>query len=402
MYDRSIGLLCAAMIMGACGAATIVEAPATRVNATDLVYEITDLGTLGGSAEAKQINALGHVAGLSANAAGERRAFLWDGAVMHDLGAAACCGVLLNDLDQVVWNAVTSDGFLRAVLWDNGMLQDLGTLGGNFTRVTGFNNLGQVVGTSGVDSISSWEGHAFLWHNGVMTDLGTLGGPTSVAADINDRGQVVGVSRDSSSSLRRAFLWQNGTMTDLGGLGGFSEAIAINKQGWVMGISSPESDFFAPYYPVLWREGEIVSLGTVPGDFNAHPFDVNERGRVTGLSCVNVSCDERHPFVWKDDKMTALDPTYPFPYWPQVFAMNDAGLVVGYRGVNISSTRTRAVVWDEKGTGQNLGTLGGEGGAAFDIDEAGTVVGSASTASGETHAVLWRRVSSTPVVATTQ
>ena len=403
MYRCSMGLLCAAVFLGGCRNPTMVEAATASVSASDLVYEITDLGSLGGAfTEARQVNALGHVAGRGTNAAGEFRAFLWDGAVMHDLGPAACCVVLLNDRDQVAWNSKASDVTVRAVFWDNGTLHDLGTLGGSFSQVTAMNNLGQIVGTSGVDSSSSFQGHAFLWQNGVMTDLGTLGGPFSGAAGINDRGQVVGTSRtDSNSSLEHAFVWQDGTISDLGSLGGRSAAFAINQQGWIVGTSAPGSEY-EPYYPVLWRDGEIVNLGTLPGHPDALPYTQNDRGRVAGLSCFNLSCDKRYPFVWKAGAMTALDPDYPFPYWQNVRAMNDDGLVVGSRGLPPSGFRTRATVWDQNGAGQNLATLGGEQGSAFDIDQGGNVVGAASTASGETHAVIWRRVNSTPVVAATQ
>jgi probable HAF family extracellular repeat protein len=402
MYRCSVVLMCAAVIVGGCRNPTMVEA-AARASASDLVYEITDLGTLGGrSGEAVQINALGHVAGRSQNAAGENRGFFWDGSVMRDIGPAACCFMLLNDQDQVAWNSVASDGSLRAMFWDNGTLHDLGTLGGKFSWVSGINNLGQVVGKSGVDSTSTWEGHAFLWHNGVMTDLGTLGGSFSEAVSINDRGQVVGTSRlDSSSTRQHAFLWQGGTMTDLGGLGGNSQAVAINNVGWIVGTSAPGSDF-APRYGVLWRDGEIVNLGTRPGDLYASVTAVNDRGEITGVSCVNLGCDERYPYVWKAGRLTTLDPEYHFPYWQRASTLNNDGLVVGYRET-VSPRGSRAVVWDAKsGAGQNLGTLDGPWASGSDINEAGTVVGWASLASGEQHATVWRRVSSTPVAATAQ
>ena len=52
-------------------------------------------------------------------------------------------------------------------------LLDLGTLGGQNSFAFGINNLGQIVGTS---ELESGQSRAFLWENGEMMDLGTLGG----------------------------------------------------------------------------------------------------------------------------------------------------------------------------------------------------------------------------------
>ncbi len=391
MNTRSIVMLCSAVVVAACQQSPTPLSPGTVATPLDS-YVITDLGTLGGtSANAHQINALGHVAGRAQNAAGETRAFLWDGVAMRDLGPATtyATSVHLNDNDQVAWTSTTADGSTHAFLWDNGAARDLGTLGGTSSRAVAINNLGQVVGTSSVDATSS---HAFLWQDGVITDLGTLGGASSRPTAINDRGQIVGTS-DLDSSSSHAFLWQDGAMTDLG----VFSPVATNKAGWIVGTSSdgPPS---GPHYAMLWREGELISLGTLPGDFSSHAVAVNARGEIAGSNCRYLGCDERHPFVWKAGKMTALDPEYSFPYWQGVTGINDDGLVIGDRRVN--SHTTRGVVWEVNGIGQNLGTLGGAQSSASAVNGLGTVVGSAETASGERHAVLWLRVAVPAIVAT--
>ena len=82
---------------------------------------------------------------------------------------------------------------------------DLGTLpGGGFSRASGINDRGQVVGVS---TTATTEPHAALWANGTITDLGTLpGGLLSIASRINNRGQVVGWSGTATGG-QHATLW---------------------------------------------------------------------------------------------------------------------------------------------------------------------------------------------------
>jgi probable HAF family extracellular repeat protein len=168
---------------------------------------VTDLGTLGGYwSVGGGINRSGHVAGVSLDAGGGARAFLWRDGRMEDLGSlggpfnSSVRGI--NDHDEIIGTIEKPTGPM-AFVWRDGRMIELGTLGGSTSIPLDINNAGQIVGVSD-DPGQIYT--AFLWQDGRMTDLGALVGPTgSVAYDINDRGQIAGVFHRRDES--RALLW---------------------------------------------------------------------------------------------------------------------------------------------------------------------------------------------------
>jgi probable HAF family extracellular repeat protein len=100
-------------------------------------------------------------------------------------------------------------------------------------------------------------------------------------------------------------------------------------------------------HAVLWRDGEIIDLGTLGGTISqAHA--INDRGQVVGSSATGF---QDRPFLWEDGRMTDLT------------AFVDPA-------------------------------LGATGGGAFRINERGQVLGMVSTLSGSetplTRTILWR------------
>jgi probable extracellular repeat, HAF family len=235
----------------------------------------------------------------------------------------------------VAGGSATGDGPVHAVLWSQGVITDLGTLDGfGQSAANSINDAGQVVGYS--DDAETGNSHAALWQNGAVIDLGTLGGSFSQAYDINGSGQVVGVSRTASEDSH-AFLWQNGVMTDLGTLGGStSQAQGINADGDVVGWSEAADGIT---HAVRWTQGAIIDLG---------PFDGGQ-GFAT--------------------------------------AINAQDLTVGFEGGSRSVSAGPAIFDRRKPT--LLPTLGGPGGEADDVNDAGQVVGASATSANNPHAVLW-------------
>ncbi|MBV8706634.1 MAG: hypothetical protein JO028_05565, partial [Acidobacteriaceae bacterium] len=105
--------------------------------AADVLYSVTDLGTLGGGyAQANALNNTGQVTGASAiSNSGPIHAFLYSNGQMIDLdtlGNFGSNGRSINDAGQVVGDAaLTVGGPMRAFLYSNGQMINLGTLGGN-------------------------------------------------------------------------------------------------------------------------------------------------------------------------------------------------------------------------------------------------------------------------------
>ncbi|HLJ95009.1 MAG TPA: hypothetical protein VKU02_17670, partial [Gemmataceae bacterium] len=121
---------------------------------------------------------------------------------------------------------------------------DLGTLGGYNSNAWAINNSGTVIGDS--FGFMFFNDHAYTYNtagtnSGAMTDMGTLAGMTggfSEALAINDAGQIVGASSTANGNMH-AFLFSNGTMTDLGTLGGSSStADAVNNLGGIAGYAT--------------------------------------------------------------------------------------------------------------------------------------------------------------------
>lgn len=223
---------------------------------------------------------------------------------------------------------------------------------------------------------------AFLWDAGTMTELGTLPGRIdSLATDINDGGQVVGYSLNYPSD-QRAFLWEDGSMTDLGTLGGAeSWAFGINGGGQVVGYSTTEG---GAQHAFVWDSvGGMQDIGTLGGS-QSYATGVNDSGQVVGFS-QTVSGAE-HAFLWDSGTMTDLG-TLGFD--SRAWAMNNSGHVVGYSHFGTGSLDYRAFLWRD-GVMTDLGTLAGGRSRAYDINDAGQVVGFSSSAAAGMEPFLWQ------------
>jgi probable HAF family extracellular repeat protein len=216
-------------------------------------------------------------------------------------------------------------------------------------------------------------------HHYQLVQIPTLGGPSSHFFDVgnniavlNRGGSVTGFADTTtpdpfsptywfwSGYVNHAFLWQNGSETDLGALPGTvsSASTWISENGTIAGYSEngqidPSVPDLPEFSPVVWRNGKIANLGTLPGGgYQGAGVSVNNRGEVAGVA-TNLVPDAN-----------SLAPNN-VNLW--------LGVPYGYQ--------LRAFVWDQKNGMQDLGTLGGTDAEAFEINQHGQVIGDSYTSS---------------------
>jgi len=376
-------------------------------------YKLIDLGTLGGPSAYKSVNAPGYQ-------------------IINNAGVVAF-GADTPLTDPNASNPLlcyNSDCFVsHAVSWHNGVLTDLGALPGPSATNSAsgaINARGWIAGQSQngeIDPVSGFpEIHAFLWKDDQMIDLGSFGGLGSLANTLNNVGQVVGFSTNSipdpspifpSGTQTRAFLWQNGDLQDLGTLGGpDAAAYSINERGQVAGISYTDpNETINPatgmptFHPFLWDHGIMTDLGTLGGTMGGEflfNFEssllVNNRGEVIGTS--SLAGDQVvHPFLWSHGEMRDLG-TLGGDNGAAVW-LTDNGEVVGDADLpnnppGCQSTQScvrHAFLW-RKGVMTDLGTLGSDPcSRAVMMNSKGQIVGSTISICGnvETNAFLWEK-----------
>jgi probable HAF family extracellular repeat protein len=338
----------------------------TTQAATAPRYIVVDLGTFGGSfSYAQAIYNRGQITGASslpgdpADSAGNPifHAFLYRNGHLTDLGTlggATSVGNAINEAGQVAGdsflpgNLTISGGFVRhAFLFSAGGMTDLGTLGGPYgSSATGINNSGQVVGQAELPSGSL---RGFIYENGVMQEIPTPTSDYTVAYAINNGGLAVGTMQPHGSTQQRAFAYDSRStppqLNDLGTLGGnFCQAISVNDAGWIAGESSlsgpPESESL---YAFVYRDGNLLDLGTLPGDSYSSAAHINAAGQIVGWSASADAATYRG-FLWSNGVMQDLNTLIPADSgWQISFAngINDLGQIVG---VGVHDGQFRAVL----------------------------------------------------------
>jgi probable HAF family extracellular repeat protein len=312
-------------------------------------------------------------------------------------------------------------------------LIDVGTLGGPQADVAlpgrPITNSGAVLGVADTDipnrdypDFNPFGGgpnpvltRAFTWKDGKLTDLGALrGNHSSAVFEINSHGVGAGWSETETMDAftgwpaAHAVLFNEGQVFDLGTLpGGYeSFAIAINDRRQVAGFGSngiadqyagssffDNPDWTTQVRSFIWQNGTMRDIGTLGGN-DALMNTLNARGQVTGASFTNTTPNDT----------TGMPTLHPF-LW-QNGHIRDLGTLGGTYGVGnwlndngqvagqsyLAGDETSHPFLSDGQRLRDLGTLGGDFGSANYINNTGHVVGWATTPSNTTaHAFLWKR-----------
>lgn len=202
---------------------------------------------------------------------------------------------------------------------------------------------------------------------GPITDLGSFGGQ-SIACGINDAGDVFGRSEEGFEGQWFWFVWRDGHMEKLGPQ--FSgEVVAVNHRGEA---AVDTLDRHRNHQAQVWTHTEHIDVGTLGGP-ESIPTGIDEKGQVSGIA--QTASGRWHRFLWLHGNMRDLGPfDHPVPhvYHPEG-RFNKQGELISVDDYNDS----------------DLGSLGGGGTRATDINDRRHVVGTSLTRGGERHVFLW-------------
>jgi uncharacterized membrane protein len=273
-------------------------------------------------------------------------------------GTQQCVPSAVNNNGQVIGNSTagptgTSPGTSYGWSWTpKSNMVSIAPPGYAWSEAAGLNNSGEVVGVvptipeGGSDAQSHVlrRDRAFSWTSaGGLRYLERLNGEVrDWATGVNDSGQVVGVSQRQSNNnvgADSAVIWTaDGHVSDIGHLPGnqYAFASAINGSGQVIGTAwnSAGTDHLAFFWPGTGDPVPITAVGALP-------IEIADNGEVAGNGWANNSPD--NPYIWTvAHGLTRLGPL-PSDVSSTVEAISSTGLPVGF-SVDAKGN-SRAVVW---------------------------------------------------------
>lgn len=293
--------------------------------------------------------------------------------------------VAINNAGDIAGNLWDNRGNGQAVAWLGGSKQVLPAL---FEGATSISSKGHIGGYS---TTYSDGGGIFSSSTGLVYYHGnTTGVPEAFPIGDADApwytyGRVVGITgagmvlaHGAANSGSGPYVVEDGVVKVLP----LVSAYAINDRGEVAGWG-----YNAQWQGVamLYADGQVTSLGTLPGDRYSAAMDVNENGVAVGRTESTDAEGYTHmrSFIYMNGQMTPLgnlasDNT--------AVALNNLGTVLGYSNVFSSGGTLRIPYLYQDGTQYDLGSLlvdrSWRVADVADINDSGMIVGQACNLAG--------------------
>jgi probable HAF family extracellular repeat protein len=195
--------------------------------------------------------------------------------------------------------------------------------------------------------------------------LGSLGGASATGYSVNDSGAVAGWGQNASGS-QQAFVSTPSGLQALTPGGAESYAYGINDAGTVVGTTYVNGQA----HGTIWGGSGTTDLGA-----GTYAMGISDSGEVVG--------GNGGAFAVVNGQLQSLG-TLSGIGWSAAYGVNDSGTVVG--DGQLANGNFRGIIWSPSGSMILLGTLGGGGSQATDINNSGEVVGFATLTSGYQHA----------------
>lgn len=232
-------------------------------------------------------------------------------------------------------------------------------------------------------SLRNGGSQAFSWtQGGGIVGLPNLASrPYAVANDANNNGVAVGTGATTFfGSSRLPLIWQNGAVSQLPLPGGqtLGDANAINNNGLAVGSVGSGSTQFGVIYD--GGSANIITQTTGNGSFIVTAFGVNDSGLVVGQGIDPGNAARNVGFVYDSVSNTAFEVgAIPGANGALCFDVSNSGFVVGASMQNQGSGTP--FIWSQANGIQPIPLpVGTSQGSARGVNDAGMVVGTASSA----------------------
>ena len=194
----------------------------------------------------------------------------------------------------------------------------------------------------------------------------------------------------SLGPVSQAFRWtKGGGLEPLPNLPGrdFCAGNGVNANGIVVGTGA-QTSFGSGALPVLWTTNTVQQLPLPNGFGVGRANDINDSGIAVGSAGGGIS---ESAVIYGETTEIISATTAGGSSMTTAFSINNAGRVVGPGTDPANAARNVGMVYDiSTGTAFEVGAISGANGAlAFDVSEAGHVVGSSMMNQGSGRPFIW-------------